>query len=354
MKFSIEKKEIEKVLRITNRILGKRKSIENNILLEVKDNVLYVHSHSPDVQHIGFSKVLNGKDGEVLINGSTLMHILKNTPDFSVLHFELENILKIFFEDIYYKIPILDTTVFTKISESNEKIESFTFSSKKLKEILSKIEFCVDKDDESIFSGILWDNKGNIANFVASDRNVLGLYTELLEDNFGDFQVIMPRIIYNLLSDIEDNEIKIGFYKDEKMILKFSNGFLSLRLISGTYPDYASLFEEDIPNKLIINKDEIKHKLKAMSSIDIDIFSLKVGDIIEIAGSSYSGEEFRANLLGKYEGDDLEIYLQYDKLRHIFDAIEENEIYIYIYPELSRILIKSENDSLKYLVATRS
>lgn len=354
MKFSVEKKEIEKILRISNRILGKRKSIENSILLEIKDDTLYIHSHSPDIQYIGFLKVLNTKEGEVLVNGSTLMHILKNAPDLSMLNFELDNTLKISFEDIYYKIPILDASDFTKISEDSKKIEKFTFSNKRLVDILSKIEFCVDKEDETIFSGILWDNRGNIANFVASDRNVLGLYTEILEDNIGDFQVIMPRIIYNLLLDIDDNEIEIGFYKDERMIIRFSNGLINLRLISGTYPDYALLFEEDIPNKLVVNKEEIKHKLKAMSSLDIDIFSLKVGNIIEIAGSSYSGEEFRANLFGKYEGDDVEIYLQYDKLKNIFSAIEEDEIYIYIYPDLSRILIKSESDNLKYLVATRS
>ena len=352
MKFSIEKREIEKVIPIINKILPKGKSLDilKSVLLEVSGNSVYITCCNTDIQYNVSIDVYDSEDGKVLVNGSTLISILKSIPSSSIISFEeVNNALKISSDETYYKIPTLNPDDYVEVNDIRENLKMFKVSRKKLINCLSKVEFCTGEDENRLFlSGILWDNKGELANFVASDSYRLGLYTENFDENYGEFQAIIPKDIYKILDEIEYENIEVGFSEDY-MVIGFINGFMNIRLISGPYPDYNAIFPEGIANELYVHKNEIETKLKAMSPLNPETFGMKIDKSITIFAISDDGEEFKSNLLGKYNGDNVEIYFHYKRFYEIIREMED-DIYIYIYSENQPVLIKSEEENLKYLI----
>ncbi|MEO0144182.1 MAG: DNA polymerase III subunit beta [candidate division WOR-3 bacterium] len=352
MKFSIEKREIDKILPIINKVLPKGKVLDilKSVLLEVENNTLSITASNADIQYRAFLDVYDSEDGKVLVNGNTFISILKNIPNTSIISFELDSSLKISSDETYYKIPVLNPEDYIEVEDLRDKVKLFKFSRRKLVKAFSKVEFCAGEDESRLFlSGILWDNKGNIANFVASDSYRLGLYTEVLDEELDEFQIIIPVDVYSILDEIEHENLDIGFNEDY-LVIGFDKGFINARLISGPYPDYTAIFPEGIANELFVSKYELESKLKAMSPLSPETFGIKVDKGVWIFAISDEGEEFKSNLIGRYEGDNIEIYFHYKRFSEIIKEIDESEIFIHIYSENRPVLIKSNNENLKYLI----
>ncbi len=351
MKFSIEKIQIDKILPVINKVLPKGRTLDilKSILLEVENNTLSITTANSDIQYKVSLDVYDSEDGRTLVNGNALISILRNFPKSSIISFEIENALKISSDDTYYKIPIMNPDDYIEVKDMRDDVNLFNMKKSELIKAFSKVQFCAAKDDNRLFlSGILWDNKGNLMNFVASDSYRLGLYTSKFDENLGEFQIIIPIDVYDVLDEIDHDELKIGF-NDDYLIISFANGFVNARLIAGPYPDYNAIFPEGIANELFVSKEEIESKLKAISPINPEVFGIKVYKDIQIFAISDDGSEFRSSLFGKYNGDNIEIYFHYKRFSEIIKEIENDEIYIYIYSESQPVLIKS-NENLKYLI----
>ncbi|MEO0202682.1 MAG: DNA polymerase III subunit beta, partial [candidate division WOR-3 bacterium] len=302
MRFSIEKRELDKILSVISKILPKGKVIDilKGVLLEVENGTLSITCSNADIQYKSILDIYDSENGKVLVNGNTFLSILKNFPNTSIINFELDSSLKISSDDTYYKIPVMNPEDYIEVDDLREKVKLFRFSRKRLVKAFSKVEFCTGDDESRLFlSGILWDNKNNIANFVASDSYRLGLYREILDEDLDEFKIIIPVDVYRILDEIDYENLDIGFNEDY-LVIGFDRGFLNARLISGPYPDYSAIFPEGIANELYISKYELESKLKAISPLNPEVFGIKFDKGIWIFAISHEGEEFRSNLIGKY------------------------------------------------------
>jgi DNA polymerase-3 subunit beta len=210
---------------------------------------------------------------------------------------------------------------------------------------------------KAIFTGILWDLKGNNLNMIGTDTHRLALSKGAVQTEQSlAGQFIIPSKTLGELSRLIQNEDCQVAITSNLAYFTFENVLIFCRLLEGAFPDYLSVIPKESLIKVRAKTGDLLNAVErvslfAMSNADsktvkleIDSASIKVFSQSEIGG----GDE---KIPAQSEGDDLLIAFNCQYLIDGLRAAETEEV-LFEFTEALKpgIMRPATDDSFTYLI----
>ena len=351
MKVIIKKENLIPILRRVQGVAEKNTtvSILSTILLKATKDKLYVFATNTENFINCFAKAQVLEKGEVCVDAKKMLEIIKNIydGDLELKRGEEGNWLEIKQKKFSSKIISYNEKEFPEISYNYDKSSFISLKPKMLKEMISKTSYAISNDDSRYYlNGAYFEevkkNNTSFLRMVSTDGYRLSLIDfnkkEEVEENRGKMNpIIIPKKgVYEIRKLIESygEEGRINIYIDEnKIVLKYNETTLAIKLIDASYPSYWQLIPETHKSKVILNKDLFMDSLQRVSitsnpsSKEVTLtFSDKkmsvessysyLGNTIEDVDINYSGEKVKVSFNATYVMDILNV-IQTEKIDFI-------------------------------------
>lgn len=332
MQVEIDKKELLRMVSLAQTVAEKKVNMPHlaNLLLETENDSLKILATDLEISVASKTKVNIIQPGRVTIHAKNFYEIIKELGESQIQLTSQENHwLKIQQKRYHSKLhgsdpnqfpvfPVLGSCEFIKIKPDV------------LKEMISKVLFCVSNDDtryhlNAVYLERYWKDKEYFIRLVATDGHKLSVVSKTVDNvSYGDqsnssFGVIIPRKgvqeLYKLLESVE-NHVEIAI-EGAQLVVKHEDTVLLIRLIEGKYPTYQKLIPKEIKYTITLPRDVLSAALRRVSfhahqkskSIIIELFKSKMiissnntemGEASEELEIAYNGPDLKINLNGRY------------------------------------------------------
>ncbi len=227
---------------------------------------------------------------------------------------------------------------------------------------LSETSFCMAYQDARHFlNGLFFEKKNNETVFVSTDGHRLALSKcpgEHAEANPNN--CIIPRKcvmeLKRILATFKDISQKlIEFSYDNKQIHFNVEGHdITSKLIEGTFPDYNKVFPEELPNKLLVEKNEFKQHLSVMSQVANEKYkgvklTITANELLLTSTKNIEQNQGKGktSIACEYTGENLEIGFNLSYLLETIDVISTDNVLIQIKNSEGGCLISSTDETPK-------
>lgn len=286
MKFICVREKLLKSFNLASHIVSKNISLPilGNFLIETDTNKLKISATNLET---AISVWVSGKtesEGKVCVPASVLTQAVSNLQSDNV---ELEAVekynIKISssdFEGVIRGNPADDFPAIPSV----QKTYSVTLPVSLLKEALGQLMNIITiSETRPEISGVLFSFAKNQLKFVATDSFRLGEKTIIFTDKSSKVSgkeslksFILPlKGVSELLKTLDAEKDVVSIFYDENQALFVLDGVhLVSRLIGGQFPDYEKIIPSEFMTEVLVNKEELIKKIKAVS-----IFSSRTNDI---------------------------------------------------------------------------
>ncbi len=276
MKFSITRSELLSGLNLSQGIVERRTTIPilSNVLLEAAGDTLTV---SATDQEIGVRRACRAKvdaPGSVTASARKLFEMVRELPDGEIAISGKENSwIEVKAGKGRFKLVGIDPREFPAMQRPTSEGSRFTVkvSSETLSEMLDYTSFAISSDEtRASLNGVLIEGDGDgKLRMVATDGHRLAMMSRAIDGVSEGPSVILPRKavaeIRKILEadDGGDLELIVG---DGIAYLTRGPVEMSMRLISGEFPDYRQVIPST-PGK--VSKIEVAPLLAALRRVSI-------------------------------------------------------------------------------------
>jgi len=309
---------ISKIEKITGKNLNL--PILSCILLEAKDNKLFLKSTNLDLGVEIFINAEIEEEGTIAIPGSVLKNLINNISGNNIsLKTEKDNLLvssesntsviKSFPNDDFPMIPKIDLK------------DKILIDCKKLLKGFKSVWYSaststVRPELSSIFISI----KDNYLYFVATDSFRLAEFKIPVKTDKELKNILIPYKnipeIIRVFEDV-DGDIEMSFTKNQ-ISFKYDNIYLTSRIIDGNFPDYQQLIPKEHTTEVVVLLDDLINIFKIINifsnkfnqvSFNIDpgnkVFEMnskndEVGENVNKVAAALSGEALSINFNYRY------------------------------------------------------
>ena len=292
-----------------------------------------------------------------------LLDILKSLPGSNPVSIEiLETKAVIKSGKSKFTLATLSGSEFPYQPQSNDF--KFKVAARDFDSLIAQTGFSMATQDARHFlNGMFLETSKNNLTVVATDGHRLSMSSCDTENNTDQpVSCIIPRKciteIKRILTTFKDNKENLVEFsiQEKEIIFKIDNFSIKTKLIEGNYPDYKKVFPESLPNKLIVNKQDLKSALQRMSILSNDQFkgvklTLNKTDMV-LSTNNPSLEEGEDSIPCSYTGDTFDIGFNLSYLLEVIDVISSDNIEIQLNNSDSGCLISSEDKSShnKYII----
>ena len=336
MKFIVSSTYLLKQLQVLGGVINSSNTLPilDNFLFELDSSRLTVSASDLETTMASTLDVESDSKGSVALPARLLLDTLKTFPE-QPLTFVVEdnNTVEISSNHGKYALAYADGNEFPK-AVALEDPSKTVITGDVLATAISKTIFAAGNDDlRPVMSGVFFQFSTEGLTFVATDAHKLVKYTraDVQANQVAEF--IMPKKPLNLLKGIlaaSDNDITIE-YNESNAKFTFENSELICRLIDGKYPNYEAVIPKEIPNKLVIDRNQFLNSVRRVS-----IFSNKTTHQIrlKIAGAelNISAEDIdysnkaEERLTCDYQGDDMQIGFNSRFLTEMLNNLTSDEV----------------------------
>jgi DNA polymerase-3 subunit beta len=239
----------------------------SHIKVETKDDRLLFTATNLDMGiqcHVP-SRVV--QEGAALIPARHLAEIARRLPETSVsLELSPQFELIIRYDESIFTLKTMNPDDFPAFPDIGESAR-FSVKADELKKMIKYSVFAAGTDElRALFTGILWDLKGNALNMVGTDTHRLALSKGIIQTDFpmtGQFVIPSKSLIElgRLIQD-EDCQVKIT---SNLVYFSFENVVIFCRLLEGVFPDYNSVIPKDFLFKIRIRTVEFLDAVERVS-----------------------------------------------------------------------------------------
>jgi len=250
MKILIEQKKLAEMLNMTARAASKANNVVpalSGVHLQAVNGSLILTSSNFEVSvKTSTTEVEIIEEGEALSNAQYLADFISklNTSPISL---ELTKTSKL---AIKYGKSKGNINTIGKDGWAAPKLdregfnENFCVKSNDLKKALEAVMFAAANDHfRKVFTGVLFDIKDGVINFVASDTHKLAWYAISDAEGAKEGQFIAPtkllKEVVRVLKDTED--LVTVMSNDSTLVFKTDETIISVRLLDGQFPDYRAI-----------------------------------------------------------------------------------------------------------------
>ncbi len=365
MKIIISKQKFLKYLSYTDTISSSKTTVPvlSNVLLDADSDVLSLNSSNLEtgikIDNIGEIK----EPGALAVNGKKLLSIVRELPDDDIE----------FTTDEYNRVTIMSASsainakfVLAGISKEDfpgirtepdgDYVET---KADEFKKMIKKVIFSISNDENKYsLTGIFMEKDDGILYLVATDGKRLSLITRGLDElEIADEMlliphdgVIIPRIVLMEIVkySFEKNVIKMGFSKNQ-IFFSYDNVYLTSNLIEGKFPEYKKIIPEQRENHFIADRELLFNAIKRVSILaDESINQIKISvlkDKLLVSSKDPALGGAVEEIPVEYEGEDIDIALNYLYILDCLKEIESNRIKIDFENQERVLTVKGENEN---------
>lgn len=365
MKIIISKQKFLKYLSYTDTISSSKTTVPvlSNVLLDADSDVLSLNSSNLEtgikIDNIGEIK----EPGALAVNGKKLLSIVRELPDDDIE----------FTTDEYNRVTIMSASsainakfVLAGISKEDfpgirtepdgDYVET---KANEFKKMIKKVIFSISNDENKYsLTGIFMEKDDGILYLVATDGKRLSLITRGLDElEIADEMlliphdgVIIPRIVLMEIVkySFEKNVIKMGFSKNQ-IFFSYDNVYLTSNLIEGKFPEYKKIIPEQRENHFIADRELLFNAIKRVSILaDESVNQIKISvlkDKLLVSSKDPALGGAVEEIPVEYEGEDIDIALNYLYILDCLKEIESNRIKIDFENQERVLTVKGENEN---------
>ncbi len=364
MKFTAPSNELQKIL---SKIIGvvPAKStlpILENILFDLKKNVLRLSATDLEVSMSATIEVKGNEDGSITVPAKRLMETIRSLSDVNI----------IFSADLSAnKIKLItETGEYTLLGESSEEFpaipqfkgeDRIVLDGTVLRRIIARTNFSVSTDElRPAMTGVLFQVNAKGLRAVATDGHRLVRYSfagikqaQLKKD------IIVPAKALNLVVRTSEESETTLLVDATHIQFLFGNNVLTSRLIEEHYPNYESVIPLDNEKSVVVNRETLLASVRRVSLYSSSTthqvrFSIKNNEMKIAAEDIDFGGEAREKMPCKYSGEEVEIGFNSTYVIDILSHIDADEVIFKLSTAVRAAIItpstQKDNEDLLMLV----
>lgn len=357
MSINIKANELKKMLQISSLTTSKDKNnILSNCFINIEDSFLNIKSTDTIVTSIQTIKIDTDDNSKFLISPSKMLNIIKETPGNDITIDTKNNIMTIKSNNFKTSIKTLNTDLYPEleIEDNAELITSINYNT--LKKLIKSAIYCPDKNDISReYTGVFTEIKQNSIETAATDRfRLSSTIYQTEETNKNELTAIIENEGASLITKLNiDNDIDI-YRKKHSILLKTDDTNIEIKTIDGKFPDYKKILLDENSNFIELNKKDLLDSIKRVSILNPNnevILNINENKLI-INSENEEGEKSNdiINILKATEKQLRSITLDSKFISEFLYQLptEIDNILLYYKDEDKPIMLKTENDKMKY------
>ena len=348
MKLTIDRDVLLENLNIVSRGLPSKTSMPSlyGIKMDVTSQDIYLTASNVDIAveiMISDKSLQIEEAGKCLINGKLFIDIIRKVNSKKItLQLLDDNQLFIKSDRLEYKLRIMNYNDYPTINFVTLE-NPLTLETSIIKSIIKETVFATAKSERRpIFTGVNFILSNNELTCVGTDSYRLAQKKITLNEDYNDFNIVIPaKSLDELLKIIDNYDENISIYfESNKVLFKYNNVMFQTRLIDGQYPDTKRVIPTSYVATLKFNKDDLIQTIERVSivsphdteknrelaystvklninknkTIEISTSNSMVGDAKEevIANSIDTDEEFQIGFNSEYMLDALRSFSDYE------------------------------------------
>jgi DNA polymerase-3 subunit beta len=348
MKCSVEKKILMKNLSHADTIASSKSTIPvlSNILLDIQNGEMSILSSNLETGIKITDSVSVEEEGALAVNGRKLLSIIRELPDDDVVITSDDNnrlTVRSTSPQINAQFTIAGVSKdeYPEVRAEPEE-EYLRVDADQFKAMIRKVIFSISSDENKYsLTGIFLEKGDETVNMVATDGKRLALVMKVGEKlgvSMDSFEipydgVIVPRIVFAelLKYSFEDNALLMGFSKNQ-VFFKYDNIHLASNLIEGKYPEYKKIIPSERDIFLVSEKAPLVQAIRRVSVlVDESYNQIKLSiarDKLTLSSQNPTLGGAVEEIPIQYEGEDLDIALNYIYLLDCLKEIDDDRIKI--------------------------
>ena len=359
MKFVCTQLSLVKALSTVDKAVSTRTTIPvlKGILLNVKDNRLYLTASDLDLSIETSIEVQSEIEGSVVVNAKLFEDIIRKLPSAIVKFEEVNGKLLISCLGSEFNIVTMSADEFPSIGMVNE-LNKVIINNDTLKELIKRTSFAASIDEKKgTLTGCLMKFENSNLEIAALDGFRMAISKEAISDKSNRTVIVPARILIEvskILSESNSNEVSLIL--DEKKAEIFSDETrVVIRLLEGEFIKYKDIIPKEYKTRVIISSKEMQDAIERASLLAKEgknnLIKLEIADgNIEITSRSEEGN-VKENVSAEIEGENITIGFNSKYLLDVLKVVPDDEVAIEMTSAVSACLIKPvSGDNYLYLV----
>ncbi|MCY4321994.1 MAG: DNA polymerase III subunit beta [Bdellovibrionaceae bacterium] len=325
MDIKIKKEDVFPILSQIQGILEKRSTLPifSHILIKTEKKDIQIYASDSELSFWVSLPAQIKKEGAIVLNGKKFFEIVRELAH-GIFEVNLGKNHQVHIKQFssFFKINGLNPEDFPKFP-TLKKGKKQNFLAGDILEVIDKTLYCVSLDESRYhLTGVFLEQSAMKYRFVSTDGHrmsfidIKGTENEELEQG-----IIIPRKgfqeLKKMLSGSDQKETVELSIEKPRLLVRFKNQNLNIRLIEGQYPNYKSLIPKKTQHEVIISTLDFLSALKRISALTsarfkgvnftftkanlrIDFSHPEVGEAEEKLACNYKGEELKVRFNSKY------------------------------------------------------
>lgn len=360
MKVTIERSALSKALGHVQSVVERRNTIPilSNVLLQAKGSALSLTATDLDIEICEDAPADVAQDGATTVSALTLFEIVKRLPDGAQVRLELlqqEGRLQVAAGRSQFALAVLPDDDFPSLA-SDDFENRFSMPTADMLRLLLKTRFAMSQEEtryylNGVYLHAFTDGDAPLLRAAATDGHRLARLDAPLPDGAASMPgVIVPRKaiaeLIRLLDDAEDTvDVSVSA---SKIRFGFGAGFLTSKLIDGSFPDYERVIPKGNDNILRVETRDFAQAVDRVSTVSADrTRSVKLAldaDRLRLAVNNPEAGSALEELSVDYGGDPLEIGFNARYLLDVSQQVDGDTVTFRLADPSSPTVIVDEED----------
>jgi len=361
MKITISRAALLQAVQHCQSIVERRHTIPilANLLLEAKNNILFITATDLEVGLRSQSTASIEKEGSITVSARKLFDIIKELdPEQDITLETGDGFVVIRSGRSRFRVASLAAVEYPGISEETNETP-ISLPADTLRDMISATSFAMSTDEtRKYLTGTLFEiDEEQMLRLVTTDGHRLALSEIHLEQRSEKKTCIVPRkavIELNKLCDHCEEQIEL-FLGERQIRVKAGSNVLVSKLIDARFPVYQDVIPVDHPCKVVVERSPFDQVLRRSMIVanefthDIRLLFSEKG--IDVSAHNTEQEEAEEHITADYNGQEVAVGFNGKYLRDTLSAIKSPSVSIELKDELSPILISSEeNQQSRYVI----
>ena len=360
MKITVKKGDLLPVLAKIQGLTGRKTNlaITTNLLIKTDKSGISISATDLETGFKGFYPAAVASDGVIAINARKFYEIVRDFPSEDIDLNEVENHwIEIGNEHVEYHIVGMNPDDFPEIPKI-EAVEFFDLDSQVLARMIERAVIVSGASDDKrahiigVFAERISEADSKIFRLVSTDGSRLSKVDYNFDKDAAlaaGSGVMIPKkglIEVNKFLDSEGS-VQAGF-KDNNLIIKKNGETLIIRLLEGTFPEYADIISKSDGHDIYLDRQLFLMMLKRMSILSSDdykgvIFNFS-DDKLVITSTNPDIGESKEDMAIEFSGDPITVMFNPRFFIDTLGVVDDEKILISIVNEEKPCLIQGEKD----------
>jgi len=330
-----------------------------NVLLEQKDNRLYVTATDLEMQITAFGELAGKQDQSITVAARKLQDLLRALPEEAAINIETSaNKMTVRANRSRFNLQTLPAADYPRISLAQEQQQTIKLPQRDFRRLLKLAEFAMAQQDIRYYlNGMLLVVDKESLQTVATDGHRLSFASLAVSGNYTRHEVILPRKtvleVSKLLEDSEE-EVTIDLLANQ-VRFRFSNIELVSKVVDGKFPDYNRVIPTGHAKQLDLARTVLLQALQRAAILSNEKFRgvrlVLANDQLKIICTNSEQEEAEEDLEVEYKGEALDIGFNITYLLDVLHNLSTDRVLLAFGDANSSALVTMpDRNDYKYVV----